>query len=170
MSHLTPPKTSLKALARLAGPIFVANISIIGSGTIDTIMAGQLGKDHLAAIALGLAATVSVVMGLVGILQSLSPIAGHHYGARRYRAIGEELQQNIWLGIFLSFIGVPLLLYSDLWISMGQVTGDRDGRDLSLFHGLESSCKPLCTYLCIGQRRALSSSHHNVGVTRVTCL
>ena len=124
MSQLQPPKTSFKALARLAGPIFVANVSIIGSGTIDTIMAGQLGKDHLAAIALGLAATVSVVMGLVGILQSLSPIAGHHYGARHYRAIGEELQQNIWLGIFLSFIGVPLLLYSDLWISMGQVTGE----------------------------------------------
>ena len=124
MTHLTPPKTSFKALARLAGPIFVANIAIIGGGTIDTIMAGHLGKDHLAAIALGLAATISVVMGLVGILQSLSPIAGHHYGARKYRQIGEALQQNMWLGAFLSLFGVPLLLWSDLWISMGEVRGD----------------------------------------------
>ena len=124
MTHLTPPKTSFKALARLAGPIFVATIAIIGGGTIDTIMAGHLGKDHLAAIALGLAATISVVMGLVGILQSLSPIAGHHYGARKYRQIGEALQQNMWLGAFLSLFGVPLLLWSDLWISMGEVKGD----------------------------------------------
>lgn len=124
MHHLTPPNTSLGALLRLAGPIFVANIAIIGSGTIDTIMAGRLGKEHLAAIAVGLSATICVVMGLVGILQSLSPIAGHHYGARRFTMIGEELQQNIWLAVFLSFIGVPLLLYTDLWLSLGQVTGE----------------------------------------------
>ena len=78
MTTLTPPKTSFAALMRLAGPIFVANIAIVGSGTIDTIMAGQLGKNHLAAIAVSIAATISVVMGLAGILQSLSPIAGHH--------------------------------------------------------------------------------------------
>jgi len=46
-------------------------------------MGGQLGKEHLAAIALGISATISVLMGLVGILQGLSPIAGHHFGARR---------------------------------------------------------------------------------------
>ncbi|EJX03392.1 MATE efflux family protein, partial [gut metagenome] len=124
MSKLAPPKTSFKALFTLAGPIFVANIAIIGGGTIDTIMAGQLGKDHLAAVALGLAATICVLMGLVGILQSLSPIAGHHFGAHQYEKVGEELQQNLWLATGLCLIGVPLLLYTDLWISLGQVQGE----------------------------------------------
>ena len=124
MTTLTPPKTSFAALMRLAGPIFVANIAIVGSGTIDTIMAGQLGKNHLAAIAVSIAATISVVMGLAGILQSLSPIAGHHYGARNYRAVGEELEQNFWLGGFLCLFGVPLLMYTDLWISLGKVEGE----------------------------------------------
>lgn len=49
MTTLLPPDISLKALLKLAGPIFVANVAIIGSGTIDTIMGGQLGKEHLAA-------------------------------------------------------------------------------------------------------------------------
>ena len=124
MTTLTPPKTSFAALMRLAGPIFVANIAIVGSGTIDTIMAGQLGKNHLAAIAVSIAATISVVMGLAGILQSLSPIAGHHYGARNYRAVGEELEQNFWLGGFLCLFGVPLLMYTELWISLGKVEGE----------------------------------------------
>lgn len=122
--HLPPPDTSLKALFKLGGPIFIANISIIGSGTIDTIMAGRLGTEHLAAIALGLAATICVNMAIIGILQSLSPICGHHFGAREYPQIGEALQQNIWLGIFLACIGVPLLLWSDLWTSLGQVKGE----------------------------------------------
>ncbi len=124
MTHLTPPDISLKALIRLAGPIWIANISIIGSGTIDTIMAGMLGKEHLAAIALGLNATLLVNLALVGILQSLSPIAGHHFGAKEYHKIGDEVQQSMWLGIFLSLIGMPILLSTDMWIAFGQVHGE----------------------------------------------
>ena len=124
MSNLPAPDISLKALGKLAGPIFVANIAVILSGTIDTIMAGQLGKDHLAAIGLGLAATLLVYLSLVGILQSLSPIAGHHFGANKYTLVGDEVQQNLWLGFFLSFIGMPLLLTTDLWINMGGVSGE----------------------------------------------
>ena len=123
-NSLPPPNTSLKALLQLAGPIFVANIAIIGSGTIDTIMAGRLGKDHLAAIALGIAATISVLMGLVGILQGLSPIAGHHYGARQYHKIGEELNQSFWLALFLLAIGFPILNATDFWVNLGEAKGE----------------------------------------------
>lgn len=126
MTHkqLPPPDTSLKALAALAGPIFIANVAIIGSGTIDTIMAGNLGKEHLAAITLGISATICVLMGLVGILQGLSPIAGHHFGAKRYHQIGEELVQSFWLGGALLVIGLPILLATDFWIELAEVKGE----------------------------------------------
>lgn len=124
MTKLLPPDTSLKALAKLAGPIWVANIAIIGSGTIDTIMAGHLGKTHLAAIALGIAATISVMMGLVGVLMGLSPIAGHHFGARKYRSIGEELNQSFWLSLFLMAFGIPILLQTNFWIELGGAKGE----------------------------------------------
>ena len=124
MTKLLPPDTSLKALAKLAGPIWIANIAIVGSGTIDTIMAGHLGKEHLAAIALGIATTISVLMGLVGVLMGLSPIAGHHFGARKFRAIGEELNQSFWLSLVLMAIGVPLLLNTDFWIELGGAKGE----------------------------------------------
>lgn len=124
MTKLLPPDTSLKALAKLAGPIWIANIAIVGSGTIDTIMAGHLGKEHLAAIALGIATTISVLMGLVGVLMGLSPIAGHHFGARKFRAIGEELNQSFWLSLVLMAVGVPLLLNTDFWIELGGAKGE----------------------------------------------
>ncbi len=120
---LPPPDISFKALARLAGPLFVANLAIIGSGTIDTIMAGRLGQEHLAACALGGAATISVMMGLAGTLQGLSPIAGHHFGARKYQAIGEEMTQSYWLVLFLAVIGMCILMQTDFWIELGQVKG-----------------------------------------------
>lgn len=112
MTTLLPPDISLKALLKLAGPIFVANVAIIGSGTIDTIMGGQLGKEHLAAIALGISATISVLMGLVGILQGFhpSPAITSALGGRgnRHRCGPSLLARH-----FLSMIGVPLLAATD---------------------------------------------------------
>ena len=107
--RLTPPDISLRAIGKLAGPIFVANMAIMGGGTIDTIMAGHLGPDHLAAMALGIASMISVFMGLTGILQGLSPIAGHHFGAKRFHMIGYELTQCLWLAAILSVIGICIL-------------------------------------------------------------
>lgn len=133
-------------------------------------MAGQLGKNHLAAIAVSIAATISVVMGLAGILQSLSPIAGHHYGARNYRAVGEELEQNFWLGGFLCLFGVPLLMYTDLWISLGKVEGEvaRMAAEFLFFTALALPACLLRPNLHLAQRGPLAPAHHDVG-SRLPC-
>ena len=126
MTQLTPPPNiSYPAIGKLALPIWVANMAIIGSSTIDTIMAGQLGKTDLAAISLGIATTISVLMAFVGILQGLSPIAGHHFGARQYSAIGDEVTQSFWLAVILSMIGMPIMLQTDFWTSFGGASGER---------------------------------------------
>lgn len=122
--HAAAPDVSLRALFKLAAPLFVANIAIMGAATIDTIMAGRLGAEHLAVVALGSATTVMVLFGLVGVLQGLSPIAGHHFGARRYRAIGFELSQSLWLSLVLAVIGVIVILQTDFWIDFGGVKGN----------------------------------------------
>ncbi|MBO7173384.1 MAG: MATE family efflux transporter [Burkholderiaceae bacterium] len=121
--RLTPPDISLRAIGKLAGPIYVANIAIMGGGTIDTIMAGHLGPEHLAAMALGIASMISVFMGLTGILQGLSPIAGHHFGAKRFHMIGYELTQCLWLAAILSVIGILILGNTEFWTGLAQVQG-----------------------------------------------
>lgn len=118
------PDVSLGALIKLSAPIFVANLALMGSATIDTLMTGNLGKEHLAVVALGGATAVMVLFGLVGVLQGLSPIVGHHYGARNYRAIGFELAQNLWLALFLGVIGCVLLMQTDVWTAFGGVSGE----------------------------------------------
>ena len=122
--HVTAPDISLRALFKLASPIFVANLSIMGAATIDTIMAGRLGAEHLAAVAVGNAAAIMIFLSLVAILQGLSPIAGHHYGARRYERIGFELSQSGWLCILLAAIGMTLMLQTNFWVNFGRVSGN----------------------------------------------
>jgi MATE family multidrug resistance protein len=59
-----------------------------------------------------------VFVGFMGILQALTPIAGHHYGAGRFADIGTDLGQALWLALFLSLIGTPLLVYNGPWLRL----------------------------------------------------
>lgn len=47
-------------------------------------MAGHLGPTDLAGVAIGIAVSISIFVGLVGIMQGLSPIAAHHLGAGKH--------------------------------------------------------------------------------------
>src|SRR5512134_3772656 len=115
------PDTSSRALIKLAWPLFIANLAVVGNGTIDTVMAGRLSASDLAAVAVGSSIYVTVYIGAMGVLQALSPIAGHHFGAHRFRAIGDDVQQALWLSILLTLVGLPFLLASELWVRFAQV-------------------------------------------------
>ncbi|MDQ3444677.1 MAG: MATE family efflux transporter [Pseudomonadota bacterium] len=115
------PDTSTRAFVKLGWPLFIANLAVVGNGTIDTIMAGQLSATDLAAVAVGSSIYVSVYIGLMGVLQALSPIAGHHFGAQRWRAIGDDLQQALWLSLFLAIAGLPIVLATSPWLGFARV-------------------------------------------------
>lgn len=121
--RLTPPDISVGGLAKLASPIFVANLAVMGNATIDTIMAGRLGAEDLAAVALASASTGCIFMLLVGIVQGLSPICGHHFGARKFEQIGFEINQSLYLVLLLSIFGIGILSWTSFWTDLGGVTG-----------------------------------------------
>lgn len=121
------PDVSTHALFRLAGPILVAQLAVMGLAVIDTVMAGRLSATDLAAVAIGSSIYVSVYVGFMGILQALTPIAGHHFGAGRFEEIGRDLVQALWLAFFLALIGVPLLALSDPWLRLTGAPADVAG-------------------------------------------
>ncbi len=115
------PDVSSRALLKLAWPLFIANLAIVGNGTIDAVMAGRLSATDLAAVAVASSIYITVYIGFMGVLQALSPIAGHHYGARRWRAIGDDVQQALWLSLLLTVAGLPFVLSTDAWLGFARV-------------------------------------------------
>lgn len=109
---------STRTLLTLAWPILVAQVAVIGLGVIDTVMAGRLSATDLAGVALGSSIYATVFVGQMGTLQALTPIAGHHYGARRFGEIGIDLEQTLWLALFLTLIALPLLLINRPWLRL----------------------------------------------------
>lgn len=109
---------STSALLTLAWPILVAQVAVIGLGVIDTVMAGRLSATDLAGVALGSSIYATVFVGFMATLQALTPIAGHHFGARRFREIGVDVRQTLWLSLFLTVIALPPLLANPTWLRL----------------------------------------------------
>src|SRR5262250_1573273 len=120
----TAPDVGTRALLRLAAPILVAQLAVMGLAVIDTVMAGRLSAIDLAAVAVGSSIYVSVYVAFMGTLQALTPIAGHHYGAGRFDEIGVDLVQALWLALFLTLIGVALLAWPDPWLQLAGAPPD----------------------------------------------
>lgn len=98
----------LVTLTRLAGPIVLAQLSQMGMGVADTIMAGRVSATELAGVALGGNLYWPALLFMSGILLALTPTVAQLNGARRSAEAGEVTRQALWLA--LAF-GILLTLY-----------------------------------------------------------
>ena len=64
-----------RSIGRLAWPVLVAQLAVIASGVLDTIMSGRYNAVDLAAVGIGASVYFSVFIGLMGVVLALSPIA-----------------------------------------------------------------------------------------------
>lgn len=68
---------------RLALPLTAAMLAFVGMSTTDTILAGRLSADALAAVAVGASVWSLPFVFFMGLLMAVSPIVSQHVGARR---------------------------------------------------------------------------------------
>ena len=101
-------KSECRALLRLASPIILSQIAQVLMGLVDTVMAGQAGAGELAVVGLGVALWIPVFIGLMSVVQAVSPIIAHHFGAGDREAVARDAREGIWLALFAGLL--PLLL------------------------------------------------------------
>ncbi len=103
----------------LAGPLIINNLAVAGMQIADTMMAGQLGAESLAAVAVGGSVWfLGFTVGL-GLLMAISPIAARHYGAGSRELIGRYTRQGIYLGVALGLLLIALIwLFADSLLLM----------------------------------------------------
>ena len=61
-------------LLRLAVPILIAQAASVGTGVVDTVMAGHAGAEDLAAVALGSNVFITLYVMFMGVMTALNPI------------------------------------------------------------------------------------------------
>ncbi len=94
-------------------------------------MAGRLGAESLAAVAVGASVWFFGFAMCLGVMMSISPIAARHFGAGNARLIGRYTRQGIYLGVGF---GIVLILLAHLTVQplLGRIGIDEGFRDLTI--------------------------------------
>lgn len=72
-TDLHPLRREAGSLMRLAAPLIVGQVATLAMNFVDTVMAGRLSAEALAAVALGGAVWSSLFLFVIGTLSALSP-------------------------------------------------------------------------------------------------
>ncbi|GMR17269.1 MAG: proton-coupled multidrug efflux MATE transporter PmpM [Gammaproteobacteria bacterium] len=116
MTFTTSIKTwrrELQALLRVGGPLIVNFLAIAGIHFADAVMAGRLGANELAAVAVGGSVWMLGFTFTLGILMSISPIVSRYFGAGQLSLIGRYTRQGLWLS---QLLGITVLVLVQLYL------------------------------------------------------
>lgn len=99
---IRPTRTDIRAMVRLALPVVIVQVGLMGMGVADTVMVGHQSGEALAAVALGNIYFFAVSMFGVGTLLALDPLVAQAVGAGDQRSITRALQRGLVLAAALS--------------------------------------------------------------------
>ena len=75
-------RQELAAQLTLALPILGGQLAQTANGFVDTMMAGRVGANDLAAVAVGASIWVPLFLFMTGVLMSATPILSRHLGGK----------------------------------------------------------------------------------------
>jgi MATE family multidrug resistance protein len=99
----------IRALLRLAGPVAVARLGVMGMGIADTVVVGQLAPGDLPAFALGWAPTGVLLVTGIGLLTGVQVITAQMIGEGRPEDAGAVWRRGLVLSFvagLVSFVGL----------------------------------------------------------------
>jgi MATE family multidrug resistance protein len=100
-------KAEARANLKLALPLIAAQLAGVGMGTVDTIMAGRLGKEALAAVAVGANLNMAFFVFFMGLLMACSPIVAQRAGAGQADTrVGAFLREALLLSFGIAVLWV----------------------------------------------------------------
>ena len=151
----------VRALLRLAGPLIINNLAIAGMQFADAVMAGRLGAEALAAVAVGGSVWFLGFTVMLGLMMSISPIAARHFGAGNPSLIGQYTRQGLWLSAAL---GLTIFTLSQLYVepALRFVAIASEFRDLTVgyIRAIMFGAPAICAFL------ALRFTTEGIGHTR----
>ena len=105
----------IRALIKLAMPVSLAQLSIVGMSATDVLIAGKAGTIELAGMNLGVNTWNMIIFFFMGIGFATQPLVAKQFGAENYRGVKHQLHQSIWLCGALGIIAT-LVVWFVYWL------------------------------------------------------
>jgi multidrug resistance protein, MATE family len=130
MSSFIVFRREARALLHLGLPIILSQVAQVVMGLLDTVMSGHAGAFEQAVVGLGVALWIPVFVGLMSVVQAVSPLIAHHFGAGDCDAVARDAREGIWLALYAGLVPLllvplvpPLLVAFDIDARLAQRTG-----------------------------------------------
>ena len=111
-------KIEFKALAHLAWPLLIAQVTQTLMGVSDTIMAGRFSATDMAAVAIGFSFTMPILVFIQGLTLALPPIISRFNGAKQLDKVANASYQVMWLALFFAALALVLSIFLEFFFSL----------------------------------------------------
>ncbi|MCP3923056.1 MAG: MATE family efflux transporter [Desulfobacterales bacterium] len=91
-------------ILKLSLPILIAQIGVVATGFLDTMMAGNFHDDALAGVAIGSSFCFPLILATNGFLMAVTPITAQLAGADKYQKIGVYIRNALVLGLICALV------------------------------------------------------------------
>jgi MATE family multidrug resistance protein len=101
-------RTEIQALWQLAWPILIGQLANVGMAVVDVAMAGHASAQDLAGVSLGVSIWNMVIITIMGVMMSVSPLVAHHVGAKEFSQVPHVVRQGMWKALGVGLIAFVL--------------------------------------------------------------
>jgi MATE family multidrug resistance protein len=136
---MSAPRPYAADLLRLAGPVALARLGIIGMAITDVIVVGQLAPDELPHQALGWAPTAVFLVAAIGLLQGVQIWAARSLGEKNPHGAGVALRRGLSLALGAGVVSAGLM-----WLG-----GERLFTTFGISRGLAAPSTPVMMVLAL---------------------
>lgn len=102
-----------RRLVRLAWPVSLGMLAMMGMGVVDTVLVGRLGGEAMAVVAVSMTWFFGVAILAIGAVRAVDPLVSQAYGAGDRAAAGRVLVQGAGMSALLLPVTFALLLLAE---------------------------------------------------------
>lgn len=106
MSRFT---SEIRALIKLALPVSLAQLAIVGMSATDVLIAGHAGTVELAGMNLGVNAWNMISLFFMGIGFATQPLVAKRFGANDHAGVKHQLHQSFWMCLALGLVAMVMV-------------------------------------------------------------
>jgi MATE family multidrug resistance protein len=101
--------SELKSLVKLAVPVSLAQLSLVGMSATDVLIAGRASTLDLAGMSLGVNTWNMIILFFMGIGFATQPLVAKRFGAKDELGVKHQLHQSIWMCLVLGLIATVVV-------------------------------------------------------------